>query len=279
MDFRIGLYVCIVYFSTYSGVFTAYLNPLRFKEVKCNRNDVGKQLILTPLLEQGKIEEARTAATVHLSGKAKKIRSYAGYFTVNKKYNSNLYFWFFPSNGDHTKDPVLLWLQGGPGASSMYGLLEESGPIAVNKDLQLDIRNYSWTNNHSVIYIDNPVGVGFSFTDHEDGYARNETQIGNELYNALQQFFTLFPELRKNYFFITGASYAGKYISVLAYTIHRSNASANEKINLKGVAIGNGYIDPTHQIGFAEYAYQLGLVDKNTSDIVRIYENKGKCID
>nr|CAI5866224.1 unnamed protein product [Callosobruchus analis] len=161
----------------------------------------------------------------------------------------------------------------------MYGLLEESGPIAVNKDLQLDIRNYSWTNNHSVIYIDNPVGVGFSFTDHEDGYARNETQIGNELYNALQQFFTLFPELRKNYFFITGASYAGKYISVLAYTIHRSNASANEKINLKGVAIGNGYIDPTHQIGFAEYAYQLGLVDKNTSDIVRIYENKGKCID
>jgi len=55
--------------------------------------------------------------------------SYAGYLTVNKKYNSNLFFWFFPAKLDQVKAPVVLWLQGGPGASSLFGLFQENGPF------------------------------------------------------------------------------------------------------------------------------------------------------
>jgi vitellogenic carboxypeptidase-like protein len=52
--------------------------------------------------------------------------------------------------------------------------------------------------------------TGYSFTDSDDGYTRNETAVGEDLYNAVLQFFQLFPELQKNEFYVTGESYAGK---------------------------------------------------------------------
>ncbi|CAH1988617.1 unnamed protein product [Acanthoscelides obtectus] len=274
MNLQARLLFLLAYCSATSWALIPHINPFKLQEVEYHGDDVGEPLILTPLLEQGRIKDARIAASVSLSGCAKDITSYAGYFTINKQYNSNLYFWFFPSTSDYKKDPVVLWLQGGPGGPSMYGLLMENGPFTVNKDLELELRNNSWTNSHSVIYIDSPVGTGFSFTENEKGYARNQSQVGSELYEALQQFFQLFPEIRKNDFFVTGESYAGKYVPALAYTIHKNNPDAQEKINLKGIAIGDGYIDPEHQVGYAEYLYQLGLVDKMSSNVIKYLEDK-----
>ncbi|CAH2015005.1 unnamed protein product [Acanthoscelides obtectus] len=262
------------YLSVNIPIVSSLINPHKPEEKNYLGGDVGEPLILTPLLEQNKTDEARRLADVALS---EEVKSYSGYFTVNKHYNSNLFFWFFPSRGDYENDPVLLWLQGGPGSPSLYGLFMEHGPFQLNENAELELRKHAWTNNHSVIYIDNPVGAGFSFTHHKNGYARNQTQIGNELYTALQQFFVLFPELRKNEFYVTGESYAGKYVPTLAYTIYRNNPGAEAKINLKGVAIGNGYMDPLHQKGYAEYLYQLGLLDNNTSLYVKRYEEKVSC--
>nr|CAI5869726.1 unnamed protein product [Callosobruchus analis] len=262
---RVVILPLVIYWLSNSKGVDSLLNPYKPQEVKYHKDDVGKPLILTPLLEQNKTDEAR--------GVASQVTSYAGYFTVNKRFNSNQFFWFFPSKGDYKNDPVLLWLQGGPGWPSMFGLFMENGPIANF------FREHSWTNNHSVLYIDNPVGTGFSFTDNDDGYARNETQVGKELYIALQQFFTLFPELRKNDFFATGESYAGKYVPALAYTIHKNNPTASKKINLRGIAIGNGYIDPLYQKGYAEYLYQLGLVDSTSSRAIKESEDKGNVYD
>ncbi|CAH1988622.1 unnamed protein product [Acanthoscelides obtectus] len=257
-----------------SSALGSYISPFKLQEVEYHGEYVGEPLILTPLLEKGKVKEARAAANVSLDGVAKDVTSYAGYFTVNKHYNSNLFFWFFPSTGDYENDPVLVWLQGGPAASSMQGLLLEHGPFAVNENTLLEMRERCWTKNHSVIYIDSPVGAGFSFTENENGYAREQTQVGRELYKALQQFFQLFPELRKNDFYVIGESYGGKFGPALAYAIHKNNPDAEEKINLKGIALGNGYIDPELQSGYAEYVYQLGLVDQSTADIIKQYEMK-----
>lgn len=138
------------------------------------------------------------------------IQNYAGYFTVNKEFNSNLFFWFFPAQIHSENAPVVLWLQGGPGASSLYGLFTENGPFSITKKQQLLNRKYSWHINHNIIYIDNPVGTGFSFTESDDGYAKNEVDVGANLLLGLQQFFLLFPELQKNEFFVTGESYGGK---------------------------------------------------------------------
>src|SRR5690606_25173397 len=99
------------------------------------------------------------------------VKSYSGFFTVNKTHNSNLFFWFFPAlvseaklsdapstplsavsspKSGKTDVPVLLWLQGGPGASSLYGLFVENGPLKVNKDGSVEMRNYTWNKDFAV---------------------------------------------------------------------------------------------------------------------------------
>lgn len=83
-------------------------------------------------------------------------------------------------------------------------------------------------------YIDNPVGVGFSFADSDDGYARDEVQVGWNLYNFTRQFYKLFPELQHNDFYITGESYAGKYVPAYAHRVHEENKHADFHIPLKG---------------------------------------------
>ncbi|XP_062549800.1 vitellogenic carboxypeptidase-like [Armigeres subalbatus] len=225
----------------------------------------GEPLFITPYLEAGKIKEAQTAARVNHS-RIVGFESYTGFFTVDKRYNSNLFFWYFPAKNDSANAPVLLWLQGGPGASSLFGLFEENGPFFISKNLKAVPRQYSWHINHNLIYIDNPVGTGFSFTDNEDGYARNQTQVGDNLYEALIQFFQLFPDLQKNAFYASGESYAGKYVPAIGYTIHKNNPSAKIKINLQGLAIGNGYSDPLNQLDYGDYLYQLGLIDINAKE-------------
>jgi len=171
-----------------------------------------------------------------------------------------MFFWFFPAEKNFDEAPVVLWLQGGPGSSSLYGLFAENGPYSIHRK-KLRLRTYSWTKEHSVLYIDNPVGTGYSFTNDEKGYVRTQEEVGRDVYNALTQFFTLFPELKRNDFFVTGESYGGKYVPAVSYTIHKMNPKTTMKINLKGIAIGNGLSDPENQLAYGDYLYQLGLVD------------------
>ncbi|XP_060528554.1 venom serine carboxypeptidase-like [Cylas formicarius] len=232
--------------------------------------DADDPLILTPFLEQNQILEAQQAAVVNYAG-FKNITSYSGFFTVDKRFNSNHFFWFFPSENDYKNDPVVLWLQGGPGASSLFALFNENGPFIIGEDLNVTIRDVYWSQSHSVLYIDNPVGTGFSFND-EGGYAQNETKVGSDLYSSVTQFFTLFPELQANEFYISGESYAGKYVPALAYTIHKNNPTADLKINLNGLLIGNGWTDPYNQLDYGEFLYQVGLYDESQKEVLDGYK-------
>uniref|UniRef100_A0A8C1W132 Probable serine carboxypeptidase CPVL n=1 Tax=Cyprinus carpio TaxID=7962 RepID=A0A8C1W132_CYPCA len=224
--------------------------------------DPGKPLMLTPYLEEGKIEEAKKLSLVGPLPGAN-VKSYSGYLTVNKTYNSNLFFWFFPAQEKPETAPVLLWLQGGPGGTSMFGLFVEHGPYFVHKNLTLGYRDFPWTSRYSVLYIDNPVGTGWSFTEDDRGFAQNQDDVGRDLYNALTQFFQIFSEFQPNPFYATGESYAGKYVPAIGYYIHKNNPSAKVKINFKGVAIGDGLCDPELMLGgYADFLYQTGLVDE-----------------
>lgn len=128
----------------------------------------------------------------------------------------------------------------------------------------------------NLLFIDNPVGTGFSFTDKDEGYAKNEVDVGKDLYEALQQFLTLFPNLRENPFYVTGESYGGKYVPAISYTIHKRNVESKMKINLQGLAIGNGLCDPGNQLVYGDYLYQLGLIDSNGRDTFHEYEKRGQ---
>ncbi|XP_078519630.1 putative serine carboxypeptidase CPVL isoform X3 [Lissotriton helveticus] len=251
-----------------------WMNPFRkmFKGIKVStptRGDPGKPLFLTPYLESGRIQEARELSLVGpLPGY--NVKSYSGYFTVNKTYNSNLFFWFFPAQVEPENAPLLLWLQGGPGGTSLFGLFVEHGPYVVNKNLTLSARKYPWTSHYSLIYIDNPVGTGFSFTDDDRGFAKDQVDVGRDLYSALIQFLQIFPEYQKNDFYATGESYAGKYVPAIGYYIHTHNPTAKIKINFKGMAIGDGLCDPEVMLGgYAEFFYQTGMADEKQRAFVQ----------
>lgn len=247
----------------------------KLKNYPVTGEDVGEPLFVTPYLKNGTADKARELSAITFDG-ANFVHSYSGYFTVNKTANSNMFFWYFEAANNTDKAPVILWLQGGPGASSLFGLFTENGPFYVDTDMKLIAREFSWHNDHHLIYLDNPVGTGFSFSD-EAGYARNEVDVGINLHEALQQFFTMFPNLRSHPFFVTGESYGGKYVPALGHRIHKVNAHvpSNEKINLQGLAIGNGLSDPQHQLKYGDYLYQLGLIDGAGRDLFHRYEKMG----
>ena len=121
--------------------------------------------------------------------------------------------------------------------------------------------------HYHLLFLDNPVGTGFSFTGSEDGYATNQTQVGDELVSALSQFFTVYPSLRSNDFYVPGESYAGKWVPTAAFAIHEYNKNAKNKINLKGISIGDGAMDPPSQLGagkFGDLLFNLGMIGTST---------------
>ncbi|XP_037072651.1 venom serine carboxypeptidase-like isoform X2 [Pollicipes pollicipes] len=222
-------------------------------------------LFLTPLIESGELEKARNLSkVVGISGYA--YESHSGYLTVNKEHNSNLFFWFIEAKENADSAPVLLWLQGGPGASSLYAMFVENGPYSIDADLNLVPRNLTWVNTHNVLYIDNPVGTGFSFTDDDEGYAKNQDDVARDLYSGLVQFFTIFERFQTNDFYVTGESYAGKYVPAISYKIHQENPKADLKINMKGMAIGDGLVDPINMLNYGDLLYSIGLVDANQKE-------------
>lgn len=96
------------------------------------KEDNGTALILTPFIENGQIDKARDASKVN-STVFFGFDSYSGFITVNKTYNSNIFFWYFPvENKPVNETPWIIWLQGGPGASSLTGLFDEIGPFKLS---------------------------------------------------------------------------------------------------------------------------------------------------
>ncbi|CAD0203977.1 unnamed protein product [Chrysodeixis includens] len=229
-------------------------------------------LILTPFIENGQTEKAKQLSVVDPSLFAG-VQSHSGYFTVNKTSNWNLFFWYFPAQVPSEDAPLLVWLQGGPGASSLYGLFTEMGPFSTDGNT-VEKRPIHWGSEYSLIFIDNPVGAGFSFTEGND-YATNEDMVGACLLSFMQQFLEVFPELRRTPLFLTGESYAGKYIPAFGHYIH-NNQDKSKPINLKGLAIGDGWTDPPTLLHYSEFGLQVGLLDQLQADELHQMEEEAR---
>ncbi len=186
-----------------------------------------------------------------------KFRQYSGY--LNATEGRHLFYWFFESQKNTSEDAVVLWLNGGPGLSSLVGLFEENGPFRVLPNgLTVTYDEYSWNSLANILYIESPAGVGFSYSDNND-YRISDDETLNFNYEALNDFFKKYPQFIENEFYLTGESYAGIYLSLLAVKILNDQSS---KINLKGLAISNGYLD---QLILSQsrpfYAHYHGVID------------------
>jgi len=192
--------------------------------------------------------------------------SYHGYVQVGDDKNDDTFYWLFPSRSKEENDPIVLWLNGGPGCSSELGVLIENGPFFV-QDKTLITNKDSWNSKANLLYIDNPLGTGLSFVDKDSEIPTSENQMAKEFYTFLVKFFTLFPSYKGRSFYITGESYAGKYIPNIAnYIVNNPNPI----INLKGIMIGNGMVNPIQQYpAYFTYALHHNLLNQTSLNKIK----------
>lgn len=174
---------------------------------------------------------------------------YSGFVKVDEATDSHLYYWLFRDEELDDNAPLILWLNGGPGASSQIGNLMENGPLRLVKNEAgatevHSLTGISWTAVGNMLFLDQPVGVGYSYGNLN---YTSEEQVRKYTLKFLQGFYIKHPEMVGRDFHITGESYGGKYQPNIADAIleHNKNATNDdEKIPLKTLIVGNGFVDP-----------------------------------
>lgn len=181
----------------------------------------------------------------------------------------------------NTSIPLFIWLQGGPGVSSYT----ELGPIRVAEG-KPKLASYPWNMFGHYLFIDQPLNVGFSYYGerHGEKQVSDTTQAVKHLLNFLSNFYRTWPNLQESPLYITGESFAGHFIPVLAKEIlQNATFRAESKINLKGLIVGDGFTDPINQINyFDSLLYSAGIISNKFRDvltwlqkssIIKMYQN------
>lgn len=184
---------------------------------------------------------------------------YSGYLNTLIEGNK-LFYIYIPSQRDPSTDRILLWLNGGPGCSSLFGMLGEIGPVTTdNYSGKFNLNPYSWNLQANLLFIEQPAGVGFSTTS-DVKHKWTDVENAKNLLNAIKDFFNTFPELKGRKFNIAGESYAGIFIPHLVKEILEDNEE--DKLNLEGFLIGNGLTDlnTDYDRSLAEFGFWRGIV-------------------
>ena len=136
--------------------------------------------------------------------------SYAGLLPISTEPNSSeLFFWYFPWQDSQSSDEIIVFLNGGPGCSSLYGLLQENGPISWIPGTAAPVRNpWTWTNLTDVVWVTQPQGTGFSTVKSTPPPPQNEEEVAEQFLGFWKHFVDTF-DLQSKKVYIAGESYAG----------------------------------------------------------------------
>ncbi|XP_073130469.1 serine carboxypeptidase-like 45 isoform X2 [Henckelia pumila] len=193
------------------------------------------------------------------------FQHFSGYVTVDREKERALFYYFVEAEIDPASKPLVLWLNGGPGCSSLgVGAFSENGPFRPNGNAL--VRNeYSWNREANVLYLESPIGVGFSYAANSSSYEGvndKTTALDNLMF--LRNWFFKFPQYKDRSLYITGESYAGHYIPQLAKLMLQFNVK--EKVfNLKGIALGNPVLEYATDLNSrAEFFWSHGLISDTT---------------
>lgn len=211
-------------------------------------------LAAAPGFAPGTINDPSNDEVTSLPGWDGKLpsRQFSGYLAVGK--TKKLHYWLVEAETDPDAAPLVLWLNGGPGCSSLDGFIYEHGPFRTDPEDPTKLVRFdqTWATLANMLYLEAPAGVGFSYStdpacssgaadDVCADYQTNDDQTASDSAEGLQVFFSAFPKLAKNGFFITGESYAGVYVPTLAEAILAlTDAGTWQGATLMGIAVGNG---------------------------------------
>ncbi|ODV61442.1 serine-type carboxypeptidase, partial [Ascoidea rubescens DSM 1968] len=226
---------------------------------------------------------------------------HAGHINLHKENDTNYFFWKFSKNNQldssnsndfNRNNNLIIWLNGGPGCSSLDGALMEIGPLRLNKNSNtFYINNGSWIDNGDLVFIDQPANTGYSYSK---DYSYELVDVSFNFMLFLKNYFKVFPnDINKN-LYLTGESYSGQYIPYFANSIldHNEkvlNANKNQSsslidsdfnyiINLKSLIIGNGWIDPAIQsLSYLPFALQNKIVKKTDSFFSTLLNKHENC--
>jgi carboxypeptidase C (cathepsin A) len=230
------------------------------------------------------------------------VKSFSGYADVAK--DQHVFWWFFESRNIPPEEaPLTVWINGGPGSSSMIGLFQELGPCGIDSNGEVVNNPYSWSNVTNMLFIDQPTQTGFSYSIPISAYldsngditplanrtcpedpslaatcgtyskpdesltANSTSAAAPNFWKTLQGFMGVFPQYSRESFHFTTESYGGHYGPVFNAYIEEQNANlpkGAQEIKLESVLIGNGWYDPLLQ--YPAY-YNFTVYPGNTYDL------------
>ena len=189
---------------------------------------------------------------------------FSGYLRISK--TKNIHYYYIESENDPVTDPIVFWTNGGPGCSGLLGLFTEMGPFRPMADSSLARNPQSWTKSASMVFLEQPVGVGFSYTSNYDYPTTNDFQSARDNLEVTKAFFKLFPERSVNNFYLSSESYGGHYIPQWTLAIFNDNDQQMNLLNrFKGFIVGNPYTSfSSGSIAMAHTLWGLQVVPKST---------------
>ncbi|CAE7921766.1 SCPL34 [Symbiodinium sp. KB8] len=198
---------------------------------------------------------------------------YSGYITVNETQGRALFYWFVEATSNPQDKPVVVWTNGGPGCSSVGGgLMTELGPFFAQADGTLKANPWAWNTEANVIFLEHPVGVGFSYSNDTKFYNDiTDEEDAADFYTFMKGWYSQFPEYASNPLWITGESYGGHYVPHFTQKIAQENAAAAAGVagavhmNIQGFMVGNAWtVAELDNAGAVFYDWTHGLIsDEN----------------
>ncbi|KAB2022916.1 hypothetical protein ERO13_D07G222800v2 [Gossypium hirsutum] len=208
------------------------------------------------------------------------FRQYSGYIVTDAEHGRALFYYFVEcSSNEDVLHPLTLWLNGGPGCSSLgFGAFMENGPFQPGENGTLIKNPYSWNIESHMLYLESPIGVGFSYSNTSKDYIDwNDTQTAEDNYRFILKWLEEFPQFKDCDFFLAGESYAGHYIPQLAALLVEHNKNPNvEPVNLKAIALGNPLLDLDISVLAGDYLWSHGAISDETLFLEKTVCNDSK---
>ncbi|KAI9142620.1 peptidase S10, serine carboxypeptidase [Paraphysoderma sedebokerense] len=211
---------------------------------------------------------------------------YSGHIKVDDK-NSTEFFMYFENREFKSKD-LIIWLNGGPGASSFFGLFTENGPFQFNDEGQIQHNKYGWHKAANVLFLEQPASVGFSYVSNPNNIVKHIEDVADHFYMFAQNFIKMFPEAEKFKWWITGESFGGMYVPHIAHNIVLQNEHLTvekkrkgfKHIDLNGIAVGNGAYFNQYDIpvNWVDYFETLGLL-RNEPFRTELHDLRDNCFN
>lgn len=192
------------------------------------------------------------------------------YGYVDVRPDAHLFYWLYYAQGGDAPAgpwaarPLVVWLEGGPGASSTsYGSFGKLGPLGPDALP----RNFTWVSSVNLLFVDSPVGTGYSYVDKASALASSNRQTAEDLVEMTRRFLERHPQFRTTPWYVFGESYGGKVAAEFALCLYEEIAAGRLSVDFKGVVMGDSWLAGVgHVESWAPYLYQAGMVDSRGRD-------------